>query len=255
VHPRIGFWMFRQHLWSSVEAIFRGEWLELGLRLELLAIAFLALGVIVRRAYRHRRGTLDPDTPVVDPLCALHVFNLVPVGVIVLALYDLGEWRDFRVIAPHVMVSVLASIPFVRGGALQRVYVRLPLVVNAVLVLAFVPAFNTFHKDQFSADLSGPNVLATVPYVPGASPWENTVLIDAYNNTTDLLALPPGVGVSLILGPYTLHQPIKSRYLLVNDHTLFQLGNPPGFELLGAIKTGKLYRRVDALGPSRQRLR
>ena len=44
------------------------------------------------------------------------------------------------------------------------------------------------------------------------------------NYTSELLDLPPGIGISVILK--RVPNPVKSRDVLVEDNTLYRMGNP-----------------------------
>jgi hypothetical protein len=229
--PAAGVRLFRHHLKDNVVLLFHGEALERALRYQLLAILVLAVTFLGYGAYRKRASS--------DDVSLFHVLNLGPALLVVLAAYDVSAWRDFRVFAPHVLASILVSVPFAR-----RSFVLVPLALNAVFAVAFAGTFRSFHGVHFSPDARRQSLLAhAVAFQPGADPWRNTLLIDTANYTPELLQLPAGVGVSFILVPGSLQKPIKSRYLLITDDTLRQLGNPPGLRLLGTTPHGKLYVR------------
>lgn len=165
------------------------------------------------------------------------MLNILPVLIVSLALYDILDWRDFRVFAPHVLLAIMVAIPFSR-----RSFVLVPLALNLLLTVSFVPTFRTFHEMHFATDANSRSPVAdVVRYQPDADPWRNTVLVDQTNYTAALLQLPPGIGVSVILAPSNLKPPIKSEYLLVSDDTMKLLGNPAGWEPVATTPYGKLY--------------
>jgi hypothetical protein len=231
---RQGVMLFLHHFKHNVYLLWHGQLLERGLRLQLFAILVIAIGCLAYRGYRNRKIAGD-----LDGLCLFHLVNLGSILLIVLAAYDIAEWRDFRVFAPHVLLSILVSVPFAR-----RAFVVVPLVANLLVVVAFASAFRVFHADHFSPEEARrPSLIAqAIRYEPGGDPWRNTLLVDT-GYGSELLQLPAGIGVSLMLAPQSHQKPIKSRYLLVTDDTLKLMGNPPGLRLLGTTPRGKLYIR------------
>jgi hypothetical protein len=242
--PRAGATLFLHHFYDNILLIFQGTSLEQGLRLELLAMLFLAAGVVVHRVVRGR-GTADE----LARSSLFHVINLGSVLLTLLAFYDMSWWRDFRVLAPHILLSLLVAVPGVTlsspvRAAVRNAFVVVPLALSLIMVVPFATTFEKLHREHFASGARGSGLLAReITYRKDAGPWENTVLIDAANFTPDLLQLPAGIGVSFVHTPAAVARPLKSRYLLMTPQTLEQLGNPPGMQRLGATRTGVLYRR------------
>ena len=80
----------------------------------------------------------------------------------------------------------------------------------------------------------------------GANPWCNTVLTVEY--PPELLALPPGIGFSTILGvqPEELGSRLRSQYVLVDQETYTRLSRHARLDYLGPTPIGNLYRNRDS---------
>lgn len=250
-----GIHLFFSHLKGNlILLLLQGAPLERSMRYQVLIVLALALGLLAYGVYRRRHDGSKPGK--LDVLSLFHVLNLAPVLLFILTLYDVFDWRDFRMFAPHLLLSILLTIPFIprhltRPWAGQHLFVYVPLALNLLLTISFLLTFQSFHAAHFASDARPRTHLASlVTYQPGAQAWHNTVLVDGANYTAQLMDLPPGIGVSTILAPGELKQPIKSRYLLVSDATMKQLGNPPGWELLGTTPTGNLYVYIGDQAPS-----
>lgn len=262
--------MVGAHVRTNLRMLAHGDPLDHGLRIGLLTIVVLSIGVLVHRMYRTWRAVGDADRAHPAPardlynLSLFHLVNLGSIVVFVLVANDVFDWRGYRLLAPHVLLSMFVTIPFARrrlvSAALRRRWLApamltryalflVPVLVNVLLVASFAGSFKSFNTEHFSAEARRPSLLAeAVSYRAGADPWSNTVLVDLSNYTPELLQLPAGVGVSLILEPQSLQKPIKSRYLLVADSTLPLIGEsgaPDGMRLVGETRSGKLYERTD----------
>lgn len=124
---------------------------------------------------------------------AFHLYNL---GVIVLAhfvLYQVGQWRDYRVIAGHILLSVLVLLA--RGRFRM---VSLFIVGNILFLSAFLNTFTDFMKPKFSAD----KVLLQT--------FEERVIakLCIMTRTPSTLGVTPCCSVSRIITPYLWAYPL-----------------------------------------------
>jgi hypothetical protein len=185
---------------------------------------------------------------------ALHSYNLLVTLALVVVLYDIGEWRDLRIIAPRILLSLVIFV-----GMNQRF-----LVLVAILPLVFVlpdslrihDIWSGFHInperpaqfEQWSQDL--PDVLAYQKDAP--SRWCNTVYHSTwylFNQVPMLMAMPAGMGLTYpdVEAP-TL--PLRSRYLLLTDDDFALIGDTLEVTRLRDMPNGALYLNADAPCPT-----
>ncbi|MGI5287071.1 hypothetical protein ACQEVF_27550 [Nonomuraea polychroma] len=231
--PLSGAKLLISHFWINAQGLVAGNWLELGLRATLLAIVVAAVVIVVR--HRQDRGT-DHHTGLAASV--FHLLNLVPVVVLLVGLYDTSGWRDYRLLAPHVLLSALVAL-----ARSERAIVIIALAANLALIGAFGAAFFELHKPHFeSVDPKTTALGRYITYKQGASAWENTLLIDFKNYVPGLVNVPAGVGLNLYV--YGSGQPIQSRYLLITKETARKLGLDR-LRLLTTTAQGNLYLRED----------
>lgn len=240
------FKLLARHFEANIRALNDGHWLELGVRIALFAILVAATALLGYRLVR--RSWRSGDTEGVD-LALFHLLNLVPAIAVVMVLYDVGDWRDFRVFAPSLLLSILVSVPFLRpslaaDALASHASVFVPLATSLLLVVSFASGFRMFHEVHYTpVSLRSSPLASAVSVRDTHDPWQNTVLVDLESYNSELTVLPPGIGVSLILDPprYRNGHHIKSRYLVVSDQTLALMGHPGGLKELGKTRYGKLY--------------
>jgi hypothetical protein len=180
-----------------------------------------------------------------------HVVNLGAVTVTVLGLYDVGLWRDYRTIAPHLLLTILLLV------TMQK---RLWLIVPVAFIISnllFAPAYladfrvyraSTYSGDEQKAQAFHRAVATIVRYEPNKNPWCNTILSSRPNGEAlppEILGVPDGIAVSVdYRGGMTTR--LRSRYLLSSEETYNTL--KPRTHLVFVTKTsyGNLYRNLDA---------
>jgi hypothetical protein len=146
--------------------------------------------------------------------------NMALITLTVFLVYDVKHDRDYRVLAPHLLLSMLL---FISGPAY-----RAGLVVIAIGLLAtpdFAPAFARRHynrvEESESIDLS-----PYMTYDPARSAWANTLLVPNMQ-FRPIIRVPAGIGVSTIveneevMGNESEQDRIRraprSRYLLLDS--------------------------------------
>jgi hypothetical protein len=179
-----------------------------------------------------------------DPAHALAVETaLLAVGPVLLLVLLAGEvqsWRDFRVIAPHVFAGLLVL-------AARARWERWLWCATLGLLPFYYQGFVAFHQERFTSDRGAIAAMreasaTSVPFTPGASPWENTMLMHTDQLQFPLLGLPRGLGISYVFDWSNLKPPVKSRYLLLRESDKAQL--PEGVRLVPVAATplGTVYR-------------
>jgi hypothetical protein len=186
---------------------------------------------------------------------AVHVFNLGVIFLMQLVLYDVFSWRDYRVLAPHLFLSMLLF------AALNRTrFVAFLMTVNIVCLLWFFPVYRDFASNEegiyegewygryASLDALRTFEQAIAPHIvfdPNASnPWCNTLLTDDFY--PQLATLPAGIGISMTIDPSKFDQPIRSRYLLFTPEQIGTFSLALRVERIVSTDIGDLYLNLDA---------
>jgi hypothetical protein len=197
-----------------------------------------------------------------------YLFVGLNLGLLLLAvvtLYDVLDWRDYRVVAPHLLLSLL----MMAAGTARRWAVRVAL-VNLLFAPLFAPQFETSHRIRVDAKRTAEVVIDLRPYLvydsAADSPWANTVLVPEVD-LSNRVRVPAGVGVCWVVpfsgggrltlpadSPYFvaiqqvgadwLVLPPKSRYVFAAPGTVSRW---PGchLRLLKELRQGNLYRNLD----------
>lgn len=244
---REGLAFFLSHAATNLKSVFL---LNNGYPLEILQhyqmIVFLA-GSTAALITARKMGTLSHGS-------FIHVINLGIIAALVLTLYDTNDWRDYRVVTPHLLFS--ASLMIAAGSR------RLPLfliISSLLLVSGFSRTYRFFHREHFSASTASTRLFALqyaphLRYRPEASPWENSLLVDIESVQPFIVALPGGIGINAVMDWQRIPYPLKSSYILVPP-ALVQSGVIRGdFSPLAAGPFGTLYKNLGAPvthGPAR----
>jgi hypothetical protein len=197
-----------------------------------------------------------------------YMFAGLNLGLLLLAvvtLYDVLDWRDYRVVAPHLLLSLLVMAT----GPARRWAVRVAL-VNLLFAPLFAPQFETSHRIRVDAKRTAEVVIDLRPYLaydPAAdSPWANTLLVPEVD-LSNRVRVPAGVGVCWVVpfsgggrltlpadSPYFvaiqhvgadwLALPPKSRYVFAAPGTVSRWRGCR-LRLLKELRQGNLYLNVD----------
>ncbi|MBC7810066.1 MAG: hypothetical protein H7175_02910 [Burkholderiales bacterium] len=237
-----------RHLTRTFGNFLQGDPLWLMQRGQVLLLVVVSMIVAIRQRL-----------PLVDKLsryeAAFHALNLGLVLIFCVTLYDVGSLRDYRLLAPHVLLSLLLLVAFERWRL-----AGLMIVTNALLIGVFITNFVDDRSGGFEAAPQIAEFAAlTRDYVVydtnATNAWCNTLSAD--NFYAELVALAPDIGTSFVFlreGNNHLLRPIlplKARYLLLTDDIYFRLGqlSPDGtlhVQPLTITPIGDLYLNLDA---------
>jgi hypothetical protein len=186
---------------------------------------------------------------------APHVFvflNLALIAGLMIALYDVEDFRDYRVIMPHLLLSLLILL----AGESYRWVVNVAG-INLIFLVPFYNFFESTNHDRFlvgSAHIGRERSVLTryINYDPTKSTWDNTILIPVRNHFYLLAAVPPGMGVSFVLDNpdvSPLNFPPKSRYLFMRQGQVEQIFFRKRIRLRRLAETGvgTLYLNLESL--------
>ncbi|MDZ4765064.1 MAG: hypothetical protein SGI73_10985 [Chloroflexota bacterium] len=232
--------LIANNMLNNLALLVRGNPLEIVLRAQLIALGALSLISLVQAGRTHgRRGIL----PARD--AALFAFLLGTVLILQSALYDVFDWRDYRVFAPLVFLGLLVLIA--RGR--WRI-AGLLLALNLLALPSYWGVFNNFHLPKYTFERTriaafGDATAAGIVYEADApSAWCNTLLTSFY--TPELLALPPGIGFASSDGIRNTDAPLRSRYLLLRDDDWTWAQRTTRMEWLTETAIGAIYLNLDA---------
>lgn len=243
------------YLWANLGLLTQGFTAAIGQRLQILLIVVASLVVLARPGWQSKQ---DPNLSwrfwrlggesgfglSTIPEFGLHLFNLLTAYAATLALHEVVDARDYRVLAPHLLFAMLLLL------ARKRYILLGTLIVSMVLLL---PAAAEFHAG-YAAKYDGTTpaqyaewddtVDAAAQYNPDApDAWCNTLLFSPFyfNRPGLLLAFDPGIGLSWLNSADQLEGAPRSRYLLLTheDATALQARVP--MERVFAVPGGNLF--------------
>jgi len=164
---------------------------------------------------------------------------------LMLLLYTLTNWAEQRVLSAFLLFGALLLV---------AARTRAPLVLAAALVVSnlatsgvFLRGFDDSRREQFVWDRRGVYALqdalsGRVVYRQDQSRWCNTLLASQY--PPYLIAVPAGIGISVVREPDQMHLPPRSHYLLLDSLTDFR--GALRLEAMATLPYGTLYRNLDS---------
>jgi hypothetical protein len=166
---------------------------------------------------------------------------------LMLVLYSLTNWAEHRILSAFLLFASLLILA--APGRAPVLLVTGLIVSNLVTSATFLRVFDAKRHDQYVWDRRGVNELqaALAPYVeyhPNQSRWCNTLLTG--QEPPYLIAVPAGVGISVVREADQMPHVPYSRYLLVDEATLAIFRERPRVEALATLPYGTLYLNLDA---------
>ncbi len=181
---------------------------------------------------------------------ALNLAVLLPPLV---AFYFVHSWADFRLLAPHLLLSLLVLLS---AGA-RRIVLSASL-AQACAAGAFVAAFTTFQADRLHqaspdrVEAMRAALAGRVDFEPGAPRWYNTVLCTEKELACPAVGIPAGIGLSYMVTGHGYRIPpgrMRPPAAFILVPTRFgELLRREGSHLEPIAQTplGTLYRNLDA---------
>jgi tetratricopeptide (TPR) repeat protein len=113
----------------------------------------------------------------------------------------------------------------------------------------FIEEYRLYRGYEFTYDKSRlsefhAQIQSHIRYNPKADPWDNTILYGGISNffPTELIALPAGIGLRIIIVPQNLRFPVHSRYILLDNTYYFDwFKQKERLFLLAQTSIGRLY--------------
>jgi hypothetical protein len=223
---------------------------QIAFRWQTMLIVGAAIYYFRRRHLRPIRPeaatTSDEQPDVTTAAFGFTLLNLGCIGAFVIALYDVHDWRDFRVIAPHMLLALLVLIAC---GSLD--WLRRYAIVGLIAGVFAVVQFGNFHQPRVEFEPSQVAQFAeqtgkVMKFEPGASAWHNTMLIDMHlMDSQQLMAMPPGIGLSTVNFWEQQAWPPRSKYVLLTHAQASRLGIPDTMHKVAETKLGDIYVQRD----------
>ena len=167
---------------------------------------------------------------------------------LMLALYSLTNWAEHRVLSAFLLFGVLLTLA--APGRIPVFLVTALIVSNAVTAGTFRRVFEAKRQEQFVWDRRGINALEAamtthrIAYRHDLSRWCNTLL--TAQEPPYLIAVPPGLGISVVREADEMRVPPRSRYLLLDDSALTHFRRPLHVQPLATFPYGTLYLNLES---------
>ena len=173
-----------------------------------------------------------------------HILNLSLVVLLLLTLWHVGLWLDYRVVGPHVLLSLLLLAACGRGRV-----VAVAVLAGLLLTPSFLGAYKVLSTRQFTDEQARIDAFArqtagTLVYQAQGDPWCNTILLPLRTAfLPESLAIPAGIGISFDFD-ITSRNELKSRYVIVDDDSRESLTEAFDLQFASATAIGDLYRNA-----------
>jgi hypothetical protein len=242
----------------SLLSFYPKDWLEILQRYQVLfLLAFLCsvAGFNLLKRRKRESSRLPERSEVL-----FHLLNLGTILVSVIVFYIVDSWGglgpDYRLVSPHLLLTLLVFIALLKGPfqTVKSVLIGLIILSNIALSPAFISTYKQFRGYNFVYPTQGIASfhLATrdfLIYQENQNPWCNTLLLVpfAYHELyRHLLAVPAGIGISIVIDRNQLRFPLKSKYLLIDPDNFRVLRDKLNIQLLGPTPIGNLYLNLDS---------
>jgi len=216
--------------------------LEILQRFQYWAFLVVALTLVVRAVWK--RADWRSATVIHLILGGSAMFTALA---LMLLLYTLTNQAEFRVLSAFLLFGALVVLA--APGRLPAIVVTLLIVSNVATVGTFVNEFEAGHRDHFVWDRRGVYQLddalsGHVAYQMDRPRWCNTLLTAQY--PPYLIAVPAGIGLSVVREPDRVAMPPRSRYLLLDPPSLTEFTAPLNVKAIATLPYGTLYENLDA---------
>jgi hypothetical protein len=165
-----------------------------------------------------------------------------------LVLYSLTNWAEHRVLSAFLLFGALLTLA--APGRAPLLLVAALIVSNVATAGTFRRVFEAKRQEQFVWDRRGIDSLQElltanrVAYRNDVSRWCNTLL--TAQEPPYLIAVPPGIGISVVRESDQMSVPPHSRYLLLDESALIHFRRPLHVKPLGTLPYGTLYLNLES---------
>ena len=214
-------------------------------------LRYQALGIVLWMtvlAFRRRGNQAPQGAPGRPPWrraerCT-HILNLSLIVLLVLMLWRVGLSMDYRVVAPHLLLSLLLLAACGRARVVAVAVLAGLLVTPSFLTAYKVLAPSQFAEEQARIDAFAAQTAGTLVYQAQGDPWCNTILLPlriAFR--PESLAIPAGIGISFDFDIDSRSE-LKSRYVMVDDESRDSLTGAFDLQFASTTAIGDLYQNT-----------
>ena len=176
------------------------------------------------------------------------VFSFLSLGSALIAFFGFyfdAQGSISRVTTPFLLLCLL--ILAATGG--RGMLLGAILVANVFVMPSFVRQYRDLRIEAFTFDRTNyerlrEELAAHIVFNPNQGPWCNTLLV--MNFRQELLAVPPGIGLSFGSPTKSVLDPVKSNWLLLTEDDLSTLEDRARLEHVATTALGELYRNLGA---------
>jgi hypothetical protein len=167
---------------------------------------------------------------------------------LMLVLYSLTNWAEHRVLSAFLLFGALLTLA--APGRAPLLLVAALIVSNVATAGTFRRVFEAKRQEQFVWDRRGVNALEEaltshrIAYRKDLSRWCNTLL--TAQEPPYLIAVPAGIGISVVRESDQMSVPPRSHYLLLDDSALRQFRRPLQLQPLATFPYGTLYLNLES---------
>ena len=214
-------------------------------------LRYQALGIVLWMtvlAFRRRGNDVGPGAPGRPPWrwaerCT-HILNLSLIILLVLMLWRVWGEGDYRIVAPHLLLSLLLLAACGRGRV-----VAVAVLAGLLFTPSFLVEYKRMARPQFDdvqarIDVFAAQTAGTLVYQAQGDPWCNTILMPlriAFR--PESLAIPAGIGISFDFDDSSRSE-LKSRYVMVDDESRDTLTGTFDLQFASTTAIGDLYRNA-----------
>lgn len=210
----------------------------------LAAVTGLLAGVALVRS-RIRPAGMRPSGEIAFRVDAFVGVTLALALTAFLFFYFDSEASISRVTAPFLLLALLVmTATGVRGPVVVGL-----VAANLLVAPSFVERYRDWRSELFTYDRRPlerfrADVAPFVTFDPGRGGWCNTLLTTVYPR--EIVAVPPGIGLSVARDPGSIDAPVKSKYLLLDGDAAAAYERMARLRRLTATAFGNLYLNLDA---------
>ena len=167
---------------------------------------------------------------------------------LMLVLYSLTNWAEHRVLSAFLLFGALLTLA--APGRAPLLLVAALIVSNVATAGTFRRVFEAKRQEQFIWDHRGLNALQEtleanrVVYRKDQSRWCNTLL--TAQEPPHLIAVPAGIGISVVRESDQMSMPPRSHYLLLDESALAHFQRPVRVQPLATLPYGTLYLNLES---------
>ena len=173
-----------------------------------------------------------------------HILNLSLIVLLVLMMWRVGAEGDYRVVAPHLLLSLLLLAACGRGRVVAVAVLAGLLVTPSFLADYKEMARRQFTDERARIDAFAAQTAGTLVYRAQDDPWCNTILLPFRTAfLPESLAIPGGIGISFDFD-ITSRSELKSRYVMVDGESRGSLTEAFDLQFAATTSIGDLYRNT-----------